>query len=142
MVAPNKVHHLFVAPCRRLWPDAHFHAAPGLEKKKPGLGFDAVLDDDTSAPWSDTIDQKLCRGMPYLNEVAFLHRASRTLVLTDLAFNLQWGENPWTRLWMHAMGIHERFAESGGTSGSWCETDRRCARRSMRFSPGTSIGWS
>ena len=110
VAAPNKVHHLFVAACRRLWPDARFHAAPGLEKKKRGPRFDAVLDDYTSAPWSDAIEQKLCRGMPYLNEVAFLHRASGTLVLTDLAFNLQWGENRWTRLWMRAMGIHECFA--------------------------------
>ena len=33
-------------------------------------------------------DQHIVRGMPRLNEVAFLHRPSRTLIVTDLVFNL------------------------------------------------------
>jgi hypothetical protein len=33
------------------------------------------------------LDQHLVRGMPKLNEVAFLHRPSRSLLIADLAFN-------------------------------------------------------
>jgi hypothetical protein len=33
------------------------------------------------------IDQHLVRGMPRLNEVVFLHRPSRSLIIADLAFN-------------------------------------------------------
>jgi hypothetical protein len=37
--------------------------------------------------------------MPILEEVAFLHRASRTLLLTDLAFHPTPASRPGARLW-------------------------------------------
>jgi hypothetical protein len=43
--------------------------------------------------------QTLVGGMPALNEVAFFHPASRTLLLTDLCFNYPPSESSWLRLY-------------------------------------------
>ncbi len=109
VVAPNKVHHLFASAWRDAAPDALLYAAPGLPEKRADVHFDRVLDDDAPDAWDGQIDQALCRGIPYTNEVAFCHRRSRTLLLADLAFNMHYGENLWTRLWLRAMGIYGKF---------------------------------
>ncbi len=46
-----------------------------------------MLGDEAPAEWAGQVDQVFFRGRPYENEVVFLHRASRTLILCDLAFN-------------------------------------------------------
>jgi hypothetical protein len=135
VVAPNKVHHLFVAACQRAYPEARCHAAPGLAEKRTELHFDTVLDDRAPDDWAGTLDQQVCHGIPYLNEVAFLHVASRSLLLADLAFNLQWGENLWTRMWMRAMGIHETFAV--GRHVKYLVRDREALRGSLE----TILAW-
>lgn len=41
--------------------------------------------------WVDEVVHRVFGGAPARNEVVFLHRPSRTLVLTDLAFPVQPG---------------------------------------------------
>ena len=88
VVAPSKVHHFFVGPYRDAYPEAKLWAAPGLPEKRKDLRFDAELGDEAPPEWSSVLDQHLFRGAPFMNEVAFFHRPSRTLILTDLAFNM------------------------------------------------------
>jgi hypothetical protein len=109
VVAPSKVHHFFVAAARQSFPEARFFAAPGLPEKKPKLAFDEVLSDDAPEAWAGQIDQVLLRGAPYLNEVVFRHRESRTLIFTDGVFNMGDGGTLPTRLWLRAMGARNRF---------------------------------
>lgn len=87
-VAPNRFHHLFVGEYRRVFPQLRLHAAPGLPAKRHDLSFDAVLSDAPPPEWAEQLDQALVEGLPALNEVVFCHRASRTLIACDLAFNL------------------------------------------------------
>jgi hypothetical protein len=47
-----------------------------------------VLDDEPPAQWAGQLEQHVFRGAPMMNEVVFFHPASRTLLLTDLAFNV------------------------------------------------------
>ena len=50
--------------------------------------------------------------MPRLNEVVFLHRASRTLILTDLAFNLG-SDMPWlSRVMLRINDCYDCFGTS------------------------------
>ena len=86
-VAPNRVHHLYAGEVARVYPEARLWVAPGLERKRPDLAFEAVLDDEAPVEWRGEVDQVFFRGRPYENEVTFFHRASRTLILCDLAFN-------------------------------------------------------
>jgi len=112
VVAPNKFHHLFIAPYRDAYPDARLYAAPGLREKRSHLPFDAELSDLAPPEWKDQIDQQILHGMPQINEVAFLHRASRTLILTDAAFNVFEVESLPTQLFFRLMGVYKRFGAS------------------------------
>lgn len=86
-VAPNRLHHLYAGNVVRVYPEARLWVAPGLPSKRPDLVFEAVLGDVAPEEWREELDQVFFRGRPYENEVAFFHRASRTLLLCDLAFN-------------------------------------------------------
>jgi len=102
LVAPNKFHHLFLGPAARAFPDAQVLLAPGLRKRIPSLPPGEDLGDDAPALWSGTLDHAIVAGSA-AGEVVFHHRPSRTLILTDLAFNLT-GGGPWTRLAMTLNG--------------------------------------
>lgn len=52
------------------------------------LPIDSTLDEIPPAAWADAIDQVLVPG-DLLTEVDFFHRASRTLILTDLIENFE-----------------------------------------------------
>lgn len=86
-VAPNRLHHLFAGDVAKAYPEARLWLAPGLPEKRPDLVHEGVLDDEAPPEWRGQLDQVFFRGRPYENEVAFFHRASRTLVACDLAFN-------------------------------------------------------
>ncbi len=110
VVAPNRAHHLFASDYLTGYPDARLYAAPGLPEKRPDLKFAAELSDDAPDAWSADIEQVLFRGAPTLNEVVFFHPASRTLVCTDLAFNIQRGQTAGvTRLFFRAIGAEGHF---------------------------------
>ncbi|HWA60357.1 MAG TPA: hypothetical protein VG939_03235, partial [Caulobacteraceae bacterium] len=90
LVAPNSLHHVWLADWAALYPEAAVFVAPGLEKKVPGaLAARArTLDDHPPAEWAEVIDQAAVLG-DILNEICFFHRPSRTLVLTDLIENFE-----------------------------------------------------
>lgn len=99
-VAPNRLHHLYAAEVARAYPGARLWVAPGLERKRPDLVFEAILGDEAPEEWRGVVDQVFFRGRPYENEVVFCHRPSRTLLLCDLAFNIGPRAAPLTRLLM------------------------------------------
>ena len=85
IVAPNAIHDTYLEGWFAAFPTARFHGARGFAKFRPDLKFTDALGDTPDAAWAATFDQHMIRGMPRLNEVAFLHRASHTLILTDSA---------------------------------------------------------
>jgi len=129
LVAPNKVHSLFFEAAAAAWPDALRFGAPGLAEKRPQLAFHATLGDDAPPEWRGQIDQRVVRGAPVMNEVAFLHRASRTLVLTDLAFNVPAGRTSGARLFYWLVGAAGRFGPHRVVRLGM--RDRRAVRRSV-----------
>lgn len=88
IVAPSKAHHLFVGDYVKAYPAAKLHGAPGLAEKRRDLNFASILGDEAHPEWRDQIAQRLFLGAPRLNEVVFFHSASRTIIFTDLVFNL------------------------------------------------------
>jgi hypothetical protein len=84
IVAPNSLHHLFLAEWQRAYPGARLYAAPGLRKKRRDLAFDAELGDAPAADWVGEIDQVAMRGNLITTEIVFFHRAGGTLLFTDL----------------------------------------------------------
>ena len=111
-VAPNRVHHLYAGKVAEAYPGARLWVAPGLERKRPDLVYVGVLGDEAPAEWKDEVDQVFFRGRPYENEVVFLHRASRTLIMCDLAFNFGPRAAAPTRLLMRLLRSYGRFGPS------------------------------
>lgn len=135
IVAPNEFHHLFVAENAKAWQDAEIHLAPGLAARRKDLSYTAELGDDPPAAWSAALDQCLMAGAPRVNEVVFLHRASRTLVLTDLAFNVRHAASRRARLFFRLTGVYGRFATS--RLMRMLARDRAAAKRSAE----RILGW-
>jgi len=108
IVAPNLVHHLFAAAAKATFPQATLWGAPGL-REKVGLAVDEVLGESFPDPAVQAIS--LPSG-PRLNETVFLHRPSRTLVVTDLVFNVQQPRGWGTHLVMHIVGCHRCLSAS------------------------------
>jgi hypothetical protein len=52
--------------------------------KKGHLPLIATLGETPNPAWADDLDQLAFKGSPLIEEVLFLHRASRTLILDDL----------------------------------------------------------
>lgn len=112
LIAPNLLHHLFLADAARAFPEARVFAAPGLREKVAGVRVDEVLGEKPPALWVGELDQLLVGGAPGLGEVVFLHRASRTLLCLDLCFNVRRSTSLFTRLFMRANGAWDRFGPS------------------------------
>jgi hypothetical protein len=128
-VAPNRVHHLYAGEVAAAYPGARLWVAPGLERKRPDLVFEAVLGDEAPEEWRGQVDQTFFRGRPYENEVAFFHRASRTLLLCDLAFNFGPSAAAPTRLLMRLLRSYGRLGPS--KLDPLLIRDRRAARESL-----------
>jgi hypothetical protein len=113
VVGPNRFHDECLREFQAEYPDAHYHAAPGLAADRRDLRFAPTpLGDTPVRDWLDPLDQHLIAGMPALNEVVFLHRASRTLILTDLAFNLGPPAPLLTQFALRLSGAWNRFTPS------------------------------
>jgi hypothetical protein len=128
-VAPNRMHHLHAGEVARAYPQARLWVAPGLERKRPDLVFVGVLGDEAPAEWKGQVDQVFFRGRPYENEVVFFHRASRTLLLCDLAFHFGSSAAAPTRFLMRLLRSYGRFGPS--SLDPWLIRDRRAARESL-----------
>lgn len=96
LVAPNSLHHVFLAGWRPAYPQAQVHAAPGLRNKRKDIRFDADLSDTPNPAWADDIAQVVMQGNRITTEVVFFHRESRTVLFTDL---LQQFPKGWFKGW-------------------------------------------
>ena len=129
VVAPSKIHHFYIGAYRETYPEACLYAAPGLPEKRPNIAFDEELSSAAPPAWAGEIEQELFAGIPYMNEVAFFHAASRSLVLTDLAFNIYESDSFLTRTWFKLAGTYGRFGVAAYVRR--LVRDREAARRSL-----------
>jgi hypothetical protein len=135
VVGPSKVHHFFLGDYVRAWPEAELCGAPGLCDKRPDLRFQRVLGAAPVSGWGDELRHHLFGGAPRLNEIVFLHRGSRTLLLTDLAFNVQPGPGNRARILHWLLGATGRFGPHRLVRSMI--RDRAAARASL----ATILGW-
>jgi hypothetical protein len=84
IVAPGTYHYFYVTSAQEAYPDAHTWVCPGIERKCPDIDFDWLLGNEPDRQWAKDLDQVLVRGTRYIWETVFFHRASKTLIVTDL----------------------------------------------------------
>ena len=85
LVSPNKLHHLFLAAWSERFPEAKPWGTASTVARFPGLGFAGTLTDDPPPDWAGQIDQYHFTNSPFLDEVTFFHRKSRTAIIADLS---------------------------------------------------------
>jgi hypothetical protein len=129
-IAPNRFHHLYAGEVLRAYPEARLWVGPGVERKRPDLVFVDVLGDEAPAEWREEVGQLFFRGRPFENEVVFLHRPSRTLILCDLAFNFGPHTPAVTRVLMKLVGAYGRFATT--RLDAWLIRDREAAKHCLK----------
>jgi uncharacterized protein DUF4336 len=129
ILAPSKAHHLFLRDAVSAFPGAALCGARGLPEKRRDLRFDHVLEGPPPRGWPSEILLQAVEGAPLLNEVALLHRPSRTLVLTDLVFNVRPGPANRARLFHRLVGATGRFGPHRLVR--LAIRDRAAARRSI-----------
>ena len=129
IVAPNRFHHLFAGELAERYPAATVHLAPGLAAKRPDLPAAGILPDDAPEAWEADLDWAFFAGIPMANEVVFLHKLTRTLIVCDLAFHVG-PEAPWaTRVMFKLIG---HFGDLGPTRFERLMVrDRAAARASL-----------
>ncbi len=89
IVAPNTLHYWYLPQWLEQYPLARTYGAPDLVRRaKRPLMLDETLGDMPPDAWEGAFDQRVVRG-GVLSEVDFFHRASRTLILTDLIENFE-----------------------------------------------------
>jgi hypothetical protein len=138
LVSPNKLHHLFLGDWARAWPAARVYASPGLAKRRRDLPFSAELGHQPDPTWAGDIDQVVFHGSFAMEEVVFLHRASRTAIVADLVQRFDAATlHGWRRLVMRLDGM---VGPQGSTPREWRLTfwNRALARRAKR----TLLGWN
>lgn len=135
-LSPNKLHHLFIGDYAAAYPQARIYAAPGLAKRRRDLSFHGDLTDIAERAWADDLDQVIVKGHPWLQEVVFFHRQSRTLIVADMLQNFH-EESPFlTRVYARLDGC------TSGRATRWTFASRRRtgeprASQSRGFSGGT-----
>lgn len=110
IVAPNVAHWTHLKEWQTACPAAVISAAPELRNRsqvrEAGLRLDRDLTDTPPSDWADEIEQTVVPGGAGFREVAFFHRPTRTLILTDLIQNLEPGKLPLgTRLFAKLTGV-------------------------------------
>ena len=112
IVGPNKFHHLHIPEAKRRYPKAAVWGAPGLAKKRSDIAFDGVLGSGSPEAWREELVHVHVQGVPMVNEVVTYHRPSRSLVVTDLVFNMKQTRGWATRVVMALVGASKGFAHS------------------------------
>lgn len=128
VVAPNVFHHLYAGDWETAYPDASLAAPAALARKRRDLALTSTLERAADAPWARELEPLHVDGC-MLDETVFVHRATRTLVSSDLAENFTTSPHWPTRLYLKAGGIHGRVGWNRLLR--FVYRDRRAARRSV-----------
>lgn len=129
LIAPSRLHHVHLGAAAARWPGARVLGPAGLHTKRPDLRFHGEPSADTPPAWGDSIRVQPISGVPAMEEVAFLHRPSRSLVVCDLLFNVHQTKGWVGPLILWSVGAWKKPTQS--LSWRMFTKDRAAARASV-----------
>lgn len=90
IIGPNRLHYWWIPDWHTAFPDAEVYLAPRIAEQAQGrIDFPWLpLDRQHGLPWDTEVATLAIEGS-YMTEVVFFHRATKTLVLTDLIENFE-----------------------------------------------------
>jgi hypothetical protein len=95
IIAPNLFHYLYLQSCKNTYSSASLITPPDLAAKQPNIKSDLIFTRDV-IDFNGELEYFLFAGyripspsgVTVANEIVFYHPESKTLILTDAAFNL------------------------------------------------------
>jgi hypothetical protein len=133
VVAPNALHDRFLVEWVQGYPDARFYGAPGLTLRLSDQRIHRELTDEPPPEWVEDLDQVVVRGNRITTEVVFFHRASGTVLFTDL---LQQFAPGWFQGWRGLVARLDLMTQPMPTVPRKFRaafTDRAAARSALRL---------
>jgi len=109
IVTPNNFHGLFVEDWRREFPEAKYFTAKVVEENE---NMSLPLSSVSSEVLGPDIEIIKIEGAPKVNEYAFVHKNSNTLILTDIAFNIGTNVSFWSKIFFKLNGAFDKFGPS------------------------------
>lgn len=140
IIAPNRLHYWWVPEWRQAFPEAEIYLAPRVREQAKGrIDFPCNdLDRAAGYPWDDALATLPVVGS-FMTEVVFFHRASRTLVLTDLIENFEPQKLPsMLQRWLTRLG---RVQHPDGQMPRDMRLTYRPQRRLLREAVETMLAW-
>jgi len=89
LIIPSRTHDLHIEEWLQHIPAETSFAPAAISRVHTDWQIGQTLTDELVAPWSGELVHKRILGAPRVNEVAFLHKPSKTLILVDSVFNLR-----------------------------------------------------
>lgn len=136
IIAPNLFHHLYLEQSQQLYPQAKIIAPIGIETKQPNLEIALTFERDL-IDFNDELEYIPFHGfqvfippkIAQMNEIVFFHPDSKTLIITDSAFNFDRNFSPITQLATRIIGSNRSLKPS------WLEKiatqDKETTRKAM-----------
>ncbi len=112
LVAPNRLHWMFVKGAITRYPNARVIAAPGLERKLPDVALTPLPASGRIEGMGDDLRVQRIEGAPTMTEHALYHERSQSLIVTDLLFNVQRSKGFMAGLFLRLVGAHGKTAQS------------------------------
>lgn len=140
LIGPNTLHYSWLPEWATRFPEATVWLAPGLpEKAKRPLPPHRPITTTPPEAWQGAFEQVIVAG-DVLTEADFLHRPSRTAILTDLIENFE-PERVRSRFWRWVIGWSGAADPDGKAPIDMRATFRR-HRAAVRAAAETMIGWN
>jgi len=110
LICPSLMHNLFIMKWKKKNPNATLFSPSKAKNVSPDVTFDNSSTKDINQLFNNELICIPIEGMPMLQEYAFIHKASNTLILTDLAFNFGNEMTGWPRFFVRLYGAHNKFS--------------------------------
>jgi Domain of unknown function (DUF4336) len=128
IVAPSLFHHLSAGEWHAAYPAAALYGPSRLARKRKDLELTVTLEEAAQAPWAPELVPFHVDGC-MLDETVFVHRATRTLIASDLVENFTTSPHWFTRQYLKLGGIYGKVGWNRFMR--FVYRDRPAARRSV-----------
>jgi hypothetical protein len=105
-ISPNNFHNLHIKKMKELFPNSKFYG-PKRSAKQSGVELN-----NSKHLSSEDIEFIYLEGNNTLSETCFYHKPSKTLIITDLFFNMKHEMNISTKLAMLMAGTYKKLGTS------------------------------
>ncbi len=142
LISPNWIHYAYIHDWAEAFPETVSWASPNVRKRAKKYGSKVVFDRDLSPmaeqEWAGEITQMIVPGSKVHEEVVFFHKASKTLILTDLIENFEPKRVPW---WFRPIIRLAGISDPDGQMPRDMRMTFRAGRRQLREAIETMMGW-